>query len=269
MPSTTPGSTSSVERAIAIVEVVAAASESVGVSVIARRCDLPKSTVVRLLRTLEDREIVERVDVAGGYRLGSGLVRLVAGAPVPGQIRDVARPLLRALVDALGEDVGLAVADGSRMLFVDQVSCESPVQVPDWSGQRIPYHAAAAGYVLLAGMEHADLDRLIAGGLEPWMPRTVTDEDEVRRRVERARETGTAWVHEEWAQGINGVAAPVRDPAGRTVAAINLYGPSYRFPGTAPEGAIAAEVVATADRISEALQRSWPDADRGPQAGGA
>lgn len=253
MTSRSGGTIASVERAFAVLQVVATAGRSLGVSELARRCGLPKTTVVRLVRTLEALEVLDRVSASGGYRLGAAVTRLASGDAAPGHVRELARPLMRALVDEVEEDVALAVADGARMLFVDQISCENAVQVPDWSGQRLPYHAAAAGYALLAGMDGAAVDELVGEGLEPWTEWTVTDEERVRRRIARARERGVAWVREEWARGVVGVAAPVRDADGRTVAAINVYGPMYRFPGSRSEEDIERRVVAAADAITRAL----------------
>ncbi len=254
----TESATSSIARAFAVLRAVAGAGASLGVSEIARRTGLPKSTVARLVRTLEEQEALERVAGDGRYRVGAGLTRLTAGRAVPGQVRDVARPALRELVDELEEDAGLAVPDGRRMLFVDQVSVETPVKVPDWSGQRLPYHAAAAGYVLLADMPGHVVEDLLAEGLEPWTSRTTTDEALVRRRIEDARRRGLAWLHDEWARGINGIAVPVRERGGDTVAAINLYGPSYRFPGARAEQDIERRVVATARAIGDALTTEPP-----------
>jgi DNA-binding IclR family transcriptional regulator len=253
-----PTTITAVVRAVAVLRVVASAEESLGVSEIARRCELPKSTTVRLLDTLAALDLVERVTEAGRYRVGAGLVRLASGTPAPGQLREVARPVLRALVDELGEDASLAVVDGTHLLYVEQVAAGQAVRVPDWSGQRIPYHVAAAGYVLLGSVDAQLLDTVLAGPLERWTAETLTDPDAVRTRVERTREVGSVWVHEEWADGIDGIAAPVTDAAGRIVAAINVHGPSYRFPGDRSATVIERAVVAAADRIGAALDGRSP-----------
>ncbi len=251
-----PTTITAVVRAVAVLRVVAAADESLGVSEIARRSQLPKSTTVRLLDTLAVLDLVERVTGAGRYRPGAGLARLATGAAAPGQLREVARPVLRDLVDELGEDASLAVVDGTHLLYVEQVAAGQAVSVPDWSGQRIPYHVAAAGYVLLASLEAGLVDRVLTGPLERWTAATLTDPAAVRHRVEHTREVGSVWVHEEWADGIDGIAAPVVDGAGRTVAAINVHGPSYRFPGDRSTTAI--------ERVVTALLHAGPPSASAP-----
>jgi IclR family transcriptional regulator, acetate operon repressor len=244
-----PTTITSVERAVAVVRAVAGADRGLGVSEIARRCGLPKSTTVRLLHTLETLDLVERTTTSGGYRVGVGVQRLATGTPAPGQLRDVARPALRTLVSELGEDASLAVPDGDQLLYVGQVTAGQAVQVPDWSGQRMPYHVAAAGYVLMAAIAPDVLDRVLAPPLEAFAADTCTDPDELRRRVEVARVDGFAWVRDEWAEGITGIAAPVHDDSGRLVAAVNVHGPSFRFPGERGAADVQRRVTAAAAGI--------------------
>ena len=253
MPPSDAPTITSVERAVAIMRVIATAGESLGLSEIARRCELPKSTTVRLLHTLETLDVVERVTASGRYGVGAELLQLATGTPATGQLREIARPQLRHLVDELGEDASLAIVDGDRLLYVDQVTAGQAVQVPDWSGQRMPYHVAAAGFVLLGDAAEDHLDRVLAEPLEAWTSNTLTDPADIRRRIEAACRDGLVWVQQEWADGIDGVAAPIRDATGRIVAAVNVHGPSYRFPGDRPREEIDREVVAAADRIGAGL----------------
>lgn len=220
----------SVERAFAVVRALARAESSLGVSAIARATDLPKSTVARLLTTLEVLEMVERVDARGRYTVGPGVATLSSGGAV-GRVRDLARPFLRELVEEIGEDAGLAVPDGDALLFIDQVQGRQPVQIQDWTGQRSAYHTVAAGFVIMGDWSDRQLSAFLRSGLEQPTDHTVVDPDGLRARIEEANRVGYAWTRDEWRDGITGAAAPIRAVDGSTVAAINLYGPSYRFPG--------------------------------------
>ena len=244
------GTIAAVERAFAVVRAVASSDSSAGVSALARATALPKSTVARLLTTLEALEVVERVDGAGGYQVGRGLSVLVDGPLPTSTLRDAALPFLREFVDEMGEDVGLAVADGRRVLYLEQLQSDAPVQVRDWSGERTPYHTVAAGLILMASWTERRLATYLARPLEKLAVGTVTNPHAIRSRLVMARESGYVWTFGEWADDINGVGAAIRDDDGRVVAALNAYGPTYRFPGERGEVELGELAADTADRIS-------------------
>ncbi len=242
-----------VERAFAVLRAIAAHDGRAGVSAVARHARLPKSTVARLLGTLEDVGAIERLEAGGDYRIGSGLRALAGDGHAGLRLVDLARPYLRELVAELDEDAGLAIPDGDTVLFVDQVQGSHPVQVPDWTGDRFPLHTTAAGFVLLAEWPPAAVDRYLGGDLARFTPRTLVDGAAIRTRLAAVRAQGYAWTEGEWAADINGVGAVVRGADGRAVGAINLYGPGYRFPGHSDPGEIGRVVAEAAQRIGAQL----------------
>jgi len=137
----------SLERAFAILDEVA--QRPAGVTSIAERVRLPKSTVARLLATLEEVDAVERFDGAR-WRIGPGVAALSFAVTPERSLISIARPFLADLVAELGEDAGLGLPDGNEILYVDQVESDNPVQVRDWTGARAPMHAVPSGLVLLA-----------------------------------------------------------------------------------------------------------------------
>jgi len=240
----------SLERAFAILDEVA--RRPAGVTAIADRVRLPKSTVARLLATLEDVDAVERFD-GSQWRIGPGVEALTAAASPERSLVSAARPLLVDLVTELGEDAGLGLPDGNEIHYVDQVESDNPVQVRDWTGTRAPLHAVPSGLVLLAEWPTDALDAYLAGALVALTRRTVTDPDELRGRLAEVRGHGHAWGLEEFAEGIDSVAAPIRDARGNAIAAVHVHGPSYRFPAPRSEARVAAAVRAAAREISERL----------------
>ncbi len=106
------------------------------------------------------------------------------------------------------------------------------------------------------------VDAYVARGLAALTPRTVVDPDELRARLEEVRAAGYAWGLQEFAEGIDSVAAPIRDAKGNAVAAIHVHGPAYRFPPRGEEEEVAREVVDSAAAISGSLARDEPT-DRG------
>ena len=117
-------------------------------------------------------------------------------------------------------------------------------------------HAVSSGQVLLAFRPPAAIERYLERPLERFTPRTLVDPEALRERLREVRRDGYSWVSEEFDEGINSVAAPIADASGEVVAAVHLHGPSYRFPASGAEGALAERVVAAAARISRTLRRS-------------
>jgi DNA-binding IclR family transcriptional regulator len=240
----------SLERAFAILDEVS--RRPAGVTDIADRVRLPKSTVARLLATLEDVEAVERFDGAR-WRIGPGVTALTAAVSPERTLISVAQPVLTDLVGELGEDAGLGLPDGNEVLYVAQAESDNPVQVRDWTGTRAPMHAVPSGLVLLAEWPDDALDAYLGGELVALTRRTVTDPERLRKRLIEVREAGFAWGLGEFAEGIDSVAAPVRDARKNAIAAIHVHGPAYRFPRVGTETGVASAVVEAAARVSRLL----------------
>ncbi len=244
----------SVERAFAVLG--ALTDGPVGVTEVAERVDLPKSTVARLLGSLVREGAVEQVPGATKYRLGSRIVTLAASVLPVRSLVALAHPTLVDLAGELGEVAGLSIPDGLDVHYVDQVDTDQQVQVRDWTGTRVPFHAVSSGLVLLAQLPSATIDAFLSRPLERYTDRTVTSPDAVRTRLSDVRRDGFAWVHEEFADGLNSVAAPIVDHGSAVVAAVHVHGPSYRFPGDADEREIGATVARAAARISARIRQS-------------
>ena len=239
----------SLQRSFAILRAIAA--EPCGLSEISRRTGLPKSTVARLVATLEREGAVERRGDA--YLVGATLTRLAAAVTGVEKLIAVAKPELRRLISVTHESAGMAVPETTVVRYVVQLSSDRPVQVRDWTGTAAPMHAAASGVMLLAHMPAVDLAAYLTGDLEQLTAHTVAEPDAIAARLEPARRRGYAWGHEEFVDGLNSVAAAVTDDAGAVVAAIDLWGPAYRFPGDTSEHELGELVAAAAAQVSATL----------------
>jgi DNA-binding IclR family transcriptional regulator len=246
----------SIERAFAVLG--ALGDGPLGVTDVADRVGLPKSTVARLLATLAAEGAVEQVPDGTDYQVGGRLVTLAAGVRPTRSLIALARPHLVGLAGSTGEAAGLSIPDGPLVHYVDQADSPHPVGIRDWSGTRLPMHVVSSGLVILAGMHPAAVERFLTGSLERFTPATVIDPQLIRERVRRARLDGFAWTRDEVAEGITSVAAAVADERGEVIGAIHVHGPSYRFPGDGAGAAdrAAAEVVAAAARVSSALRQA-------------
>jgi IclR family KDG regulon transcriptional repressor len=239
----------SVRRAAALLRAFGGGSTELGVSELARRVQLHKSTASRLLATLESEGLLERVPGSEKYRLGYEIVRRPRPPPHLGDLRIVARPFLVELAEATRETTNLAVLDGDLAHNIDQESSQHIVRVGDWTGRRTPLHCVANGKALLAFRPAPELERLTSGPLERFTSNTLTDPKALRAELARVRGLGYATALGEIEDGLHAVAAPVRDRTGQVVAALSVSAPAYRLtPAQVPElGALTRQM---ADRIS-------------------
>lgn len=242
----------SIRRAFAVLG--ALADGPLGVTDVAVRSHIPKSTAARMLAALAAEGAVEQVPGETRYRLGPHLVALASGLGDARGLVATARPFLIDLARELGEAAGLSVRDGWTVHYVDQVDSPNPVQVRDWTGTRIPLHAVSSGQVFLAQLPAPMLARYLAEPLEKFTPNTLTDAGSLLERLRDVRRDGHSWVRDEFAIGITSVAAPVADARGELVAAVHVHGPTYRFPAEGSEEAIARAVRAAAAQVGSRLR---------------
>jgi len=238
----------SIERAFAVLS--ALADGPIGVTEVAERTDLAKSTAARMLASLAREGAVEQVPGETRYRLGGRIVSLAAGVVPTRRLVSLARPSLVELASAVGEAAGLAVVDGFAVHYVDQVDTSHQVQIRDWTGTRVPMHAVSSGQVFLANMSEPAIERYLALPRVAFTDRTLTDSTALRERLRGVLLAGYAWVHDEFAEGLSSVAAPIVDALGNVNAAVHVHGPSYRFPGAGTEERVAEAVMAAAAQIS-------------------
>ncbi len=237
----------SIERAFSVLR--ALIPGAAGVTDLSERVGLPKSTVSRLLSTLEELGAVEQVSVGGEYRIGTGMADIAAAARPGRSFVAAARPQLIELSRLTGEAAGISVRDERDMLYLDQVNPDTELQVRDWTGTRIPMHAVPSGQVVLAAMDDRELADYAGTPLAAFTSHTLVDVDELRRRLAVVRAAGYALAVDEFADGLSSVAAAVVDGAGKVVGAIHVYGPTYRFNDERDPAALGALVVDMASRI--------------------
>lgn len=235
----------SVERAFAILDLVAAGSTSL--ADITAQVDLPKSTVARLLSTLEGLKAVVRDD--GTYSMGPRVIELAGVLEGSAHLRRLVHPHLQRLAEQLGEATGLAVPDGDAVRYVSQVDSPTPVQVRDWTDLVNPAHIGSPGLAMMAHWDDDRVDAYLARPLERHTATTVTDPDTIRARLAAIRRDGYAVVVDEFADGIASVAACIVTPDGRVLGTIHAHGPTYRFPPEGMADDVGRVIAATANSV--------------------
>ena len=197
----------------------------VGTTEIAAALGIDKGAASRVLQTL----VVAGYAMQGPgrrYQAGPKLRARSAQPALPGgvSLRDRARPLLERLHQATQETAHLAIRADDRVLYLDKVETDLPLRVDRPVGTLSPLHCTALGKIFLAYGE-APLPRSLA----EFTTRTTINLDILRAALKRIVEHGYAIDDEEFALGIRCVAAPLRDSAGRVVAAVGISGPTARI----------------------------------------
>ncbi|WP_205740591.1 IclR family transcriptional regulator [Haloactinopolyspora alba] len=222
-------SSSSLRRALALLDEVAAATPDGGATLgqLAASVEVHKSSVLRLLAPMADAALV-RVD-SGRYRLGPRAAQLGAVYLAALDLRAVAHPLLEELVDATGETVYLVLPDLPEMVYVDKIDGPGRVRMASSIGSRQPAHSTGVGkaYLAFAGDEAVDL--VVGHGMPARTEQTVTDPRRFRAELCRVRDRGYAVDDVENEADIRCVAAPIVDHAGSVTAALSVAGLATRI----------------------------------------
>ncbi len=200
----------SVLKAVRLLEALAREPEPQGVTELARQLGMDKSTVSRMLRTLESVTLVAQDGATRRYALGLGLVNFGQTVLRRLDLRAIGEDSLVALVQKTGECVHLAVLSGDRALYIAQKTSGLGVNVDAPVGTLAPLHCTALGKVLLAFRPEKEREAFLSKqGLEPFTRRTITDPTALRIQLDLVRMRHLAFDDEEFSVGIRCIAAPV------------------------------------------------------------
>jgi DNA-binding IclR family transcriptional regulator len=192
---------------------------------------LPRSTVQRIVKALEEVNLVIAASLTGGVRLGPALIALAASAK-EFSIDEFARPIIQQLSRDTGETIDLAILGTDKAVVVDQIAGTHPLVAVSEKGSSLPLHCSASGKVLLAMMPEDRLARIKSRlPLSALTPNSATSWQQIERNIETVRRDGIAYDHEEFRLGICAVAAGIRGP-GDEIAAISIPVPTDRFRAT-------------------------------------
>lgn len=221
-PHEVEGGLKSVASALALLDCFLE-DEELGVTDVARRLGVAKSTAHRLLTTLVSRDLVEQNPETGRYRLGLHLFELGHLALERMELRRRSKTLLEHLREASGWTVHLSIRQGADSLFLERLVTLRGMQAMDQYRRRWPLHATSSGKVICAYDPEAAHARLEAG-LPGFTPHTITSVPEFRAELDRIRRQGYATSQGELMESLASVAAPVLDPHGIAIAAISITG---------------------------------------------
>ncbi len=242
-----------IDRAVAILQVLADSPADLAPAEIAERLRLHKSTIHRLLMVLERHRFIRKNPAHGKYALGLRLFELGSRAAKGQSLRDHAQPFLARLVREAGETAHVAVLDDGDMVSVANVEGPRTLRMPSTVGRRTPAHCSAVGKAVLAFLPQSIFDDLI--GRRPLIAltaKTLATAGALAAELRRIRARGYAIDDEEIEEGLRCVGAPVRDYTGQVVGALSIAGPTFRITKKKVP-ALAGSVLAVAGALSVEL----------------
>lgn len=237
-----------ISRAGQVLRALAGEPQGLSLSEVAKRVELPRSTVHRIVTALETEGLAASASPNGRYRLGSEITRLANGQHI--DLKEKVRPHLERLSAEVNETVDLAVMTRDRVSFVDQIASPQRLRAVSAIGAAFPAYCTANGKALLAELPDQRVIKLLPSRLPPMTPNTITARAELLEELAEIRASGIAFDREEHHEGISAVGAVVRDPAG-AMAAVSIPVPTQRFPGS--EERLAAALRRSVEEMTEHL----------------
>jgi IclR family transcriptional regulator, KDG regulon repressor len=220
---------SSVANAILLMKSFSDEHSELGISALAERLGLAKSTVHRLASTLMEAGMLEQNPETGKYRLGLAIFELGSLVRRRIDISLEAKPWLMTLREQTGETVDLSVLDHGGVVCVNFLESKKVNRISSGIGMRKPVHCTAEGKALIAFQSAATIERILGARLERRTPRTLIDPGALKEELATVRARGYATDDEEYELGVRSIAAPIRDDSGNSVAAVGVAGPTQRL----------------------------------------
>jgi DNA-binding IclR family transcriptional regulator len=246
-------SVQSLERAASLLSSFSLAEPELTIGDLARRSNLPRSTVHRLVINLARLGFLSRQPRADRYRLGLRLAELGSIALSRMGLREKARPIIERLATDTGEVACLAVLEQGRAVYVEVVEGHHGLRLRATVGGAVPLHSSATGTMLLAHLPVEEVRRIAAHtGLPRYTPRTITRMEPLLQRLGEIRRRGYSIDDGETEEGLTGIAAPVRSADGQVEAAVVIAGPGARILGDNIKH-WANVVIAAANEVSASL----------------
>ncbi len=215
---------SAVDRTIAILEAVSARGSGMSNAEISRKLRIPKSSASYILRALERHGYLRR-DGDHKYRLGLKVLNLGRGALSAVDVREVALPIMRSLVEHVHITSHLVILDGNQGVYVERVESPGFIKMDTWVGRRMEVYSTSVGKALVSQLaEERVLEILRERGMKKRTANTITSPARFLKELEQVRERGYAFDDEENSDGVRCVAAPVFNAAGEVEAALNITG---------------------------------------------
>ncbi|WP_407672601.1 IclR family transcriptional regulator [Paraburkholderia gardini] len=249
------------ERGLRILAEFSPREPVLGAPELSKRLGIPRTTVFRLLQTLESLGFLERADRDRNYRLGVAVLRLGFEYLSSLELTDLGLPVIEALRSATGLTSHIVIRDGRDVVFVAKAQSHAPIfsSVSVNVGTRLPAHATTHGQVLMGDLTLDDLRALYPEPrLERYTPQTPETVEALYERIRDDANRGFAISESSFERGISVVSAPVRNDTGRIVAVITTTIPRHEIDAALLDSGLIDKVRHAADDLSERLNYRPP-----------
>jgi IclR family KDG regulon transcriptional repressor len=217
-------------KSLQILECFLLGPRDLGVTEIARRVGINKSTVQRIVNTFCNSGYLQQNPENSQYNLGFKILEVASLILQRIDLRPIARPFLEELRDKTGETVHLMVLDRDVGIYLDAVESHQGTRVVSAVGSREELHASAVGKALLAFLSEQQVNEIIGRhGLKAKTPHTITDSEVFKKHLTLIRKRGYSIDEEEGEIGTRCIGAPVFDHTGHVTASISVAAPSQRL----------------------------------------
>lgn len=248
---------STLDKGLHVLEALAGAADGLNLTDLSHAVGMHRTTLFRILATLQARGFVQRDRDTDRYRVGMKLLSLSAELLRTLDIRAVARPILAALCQETRELVHLTVLDDGTVVTIERMEGHQTISLRTEIGERRPAYCTASGKAILAFSPSEETERILAMGMPAVTPRTITTREAMTQHLAEVRRRGFAWDDEERLEDVRCVAAPVFDWEGRVIAAVSVAMPSLRTPWS-QLWQVGEMVRAAGDAISRCLGYTGP-----------
>lgn len=218
-----------VERALDVLLCFSRQTPELSLTEISERIGIHKSTVHRMLATLEAKRFVERDKSTGAYRLGINTLQMAYLTLNHNDLRHLAARYLRQLSEQYRETVNLSILDGSDVIYLDVVESPQRVKLAAAIGQRLPAFCTASGKAILAFSSKEVVQEILDQGMHQYTQCTLDSPKKFFNNMHETRQRGFAISMEEYEEGINAIAAPIVNQKDLPIASVAIAGPSFRL----------------------------------------
>jgi DNA-binding IclR family transcriptional regulator len=217
-----------ISRAATILRVLKDYPLGLSLGQIAKKVNLARSTVQRIVYALEEEKFIVQSSTGSGFRLGHGLA--ILGSSVHFDLREDLHPYIQQLSIEIDETVDLAILDSGKAYFIDQITASHRLQAVSKVGTSFPLYCTANGKAILSTMSTDQMNQTLPDKLDKFTSNTITSKTKLQEEIDMIKNTGIAYDREEHSIGICAIGTAIQDPLGN-VAAISIPLPTFRFYG--------------------------------------
>ncbi len=219
-----------IQKALSVLEIITAEIRPLSVVDISEELGLPRQTVHRVVRQLEELGLVRKDASRERYIAGDRLRSLALRTISSTQSTRGTHAILQSLVDTVNETCNIGMLDGHEVIYIDRVECDWPLRVQLKAGSHVPVHCTAIGKLLLAHLDQDGRGRILeTAAMRKYTKYTITDPVHLEAQLEQIAAQGYSINNQEDAVGLIAMAVPVRDPQGDVIAGLAVHAPEPRF----------------------------------------